>query len=97
MLLQILLAILGVGLPCVVAICIVLGVRGNSVEVVVVQAVVLLVAIVPIANQVVCTSTLALGGRILAEHKAIVTRLSSIEELAGMATQTLTDSCPRRP
>ena len=84
-LLQILLAILGVGLPCIVAICIVLGARGNSVEVVVVEAVVLLVAIVPIANQVVCTSTLALGGRTLAEHKAIVTRLSSIEELAGMA------------
>ena len=57
----------------------------NDGLVVVVEAVVLLVAIVPIANQVVCTSTLALGGRTLAEHKAIVTRLSSIEELAGMA------------
>ena len=85
MLLQILLAILAVGLPCIAAISIVFGVRGNSVEVVVVEAVVLLVAIVPIANQVVCTSTLALGGRTLAEHKAIVTRLSSIEQLAGMA------------
>ena len=37
-LLQILLAILAVGLPCIAAICIVLGVRGNSVEVVVVEA-----------------------------------------------------------
>ena len=50
-LLQILLAILAVGLPCIAAICIVLGVRGNSVEVVLVEAAVLLVAIVPIANQ----------------------------------------------
>ena len=50
-LLQILLAILAVGLPCIVAICLVLGVRGNSVEVVLVEAAVLLVAIVPIANQ----------------------------------------------
>ena len=37
----------------------------------------------PCAEQVVCTSTLAIGGHTLAEHKAIVTRLSSIEELAG--------------
>ena len=40
---------------------------------------------IAIGNQVVCTSTLALGGRTLAEHKAIVTRLSSIEQLAGRA------------
>ena len=70
-LLQILFAICAVGLPCIGAICVVLGVRGNGVEVVITEAVVLLVAIVPIANQVVCTSTLALGGRTLAEHKAI--------------------------
>ena len=34
----------------------------------------------PCAEQVVCTSTLAIGSHTLAEHKAIVTRLSSIEE-----------------
>ena len=84
-LLQILFAICAIGLPCIGAICVVLGVRGNGAEVVIIEAVVLLVAVVPIANQVVCTSTLALGGRTLASHKAIVTRLSSIEELAGMA------------
>ena len=38
----------------------------------------------PYIYQVVCTSTLAIGGHTLAEHKAIVTRLSSIEEVAGM-------------
>jgi H+-transporting ATPase len=84
-LMQILMSICSFGVPCIIAICAVLGERQNGIETVITQAVVLLVAVVPIANQVVCTSTLALGGRTLAEHKAIVTRLSSIEELAGMA------------
>ena len=46
--------------------------------------VVLLVASIPIAMQVVCTATMALGSRVLAAQKAIVSRLSSIEQLAGM-------------
>mmetsp|Transcript_24920 Transcript_24920/g.85274 ORF Transcript_24920/g.85274 Transcript_24920/m.85274 type:complete len:958 (-) Transcript_24920:120-2993(-) len=46
--------------------------------------VVLLVASIPIAMQVVCTTTMALGSKKLAEQKAIVARLSSIEQLAGM-------------
>jgi len=46
--------------------------------------VVLLVASIPIAMQVVCTSTMAIGSRKLAEQGAIVTRLAAIEELAGM-------------
>jgi H+-transporting ATPase len=46
--------------------------------------VVLLVASIPIAMQVVCTATMALGSRMLAEKKAIVARLASIEQLAGM-------------
>ena len=83
-LLNILYGICAFGIPCIIAICSVIGARDNGFEDVLVQAVVLLVAIVPIANQVVCTSTLALGGRTLAENNAIVTRLSSIEELAGM-------------
>ena len=45
---------------------------------------VLLVASIPIAMQVVCTATMALGSRLLAAQKAIVARLSSIEQLAGM-------------
>jgi H+-transporting ATPase len=49
-----------------------------------VQALVLLVASIPIAMQVVTTATMAVGARGLAEHKAIVARLASIEELAGM-------------
>jgi H+-transporting ATPase len=46
--------------------------------------VVILVASIPIAIEVVCTSTLAVGSRRLSEKKIIVARLSAIEELAGM-------------
>ena len=47
-------------------------------------AVVLLVASIPIALPVVSVTTMALGSRSLARKEAIVTRLSSIEEVAGM-------------
>jgi H+-transporting ATPase len=46
--------------------------------------IVLLVASIPIAIEIVVTCTLALGSKQLSGHKAIVTRLTSIEELAGM-------------
>ena len=46
--------------------------------------VVLLVASIPIAMQVVCTSTMARGSQALAQKNAIVSRLAAIEELAGM-------------
>eukprot|EP00929_Paragymnodinium_shiwhaense_P000051 TRINITY_DN10016_c0_g3_i1.p1 TRINITY_DN10016_c0_g3~~TRINITY_DN10016_c0_g3_i1.p1 ORF type:complete len:920 (+),score=278.81 TRINITY_DN10016_c0_g3_i1:141-2900(+) len=46
--------------------------------------VVLLIASIPVALRVVCTCTLALGCKELAAEKAIVARLSSVEEFAGM-------------
>jgi len=46
--------------------------------------VVLLIASIPIAMKVVCTTTLAMGAGELAKEQAIVQRLSSIEELAGL-------------
>ena len=46
--------------------------------------VVILVASTPIAMQIVSTTVMAVGGRRLAEKKAILARLSAIEELAGM-------------
>lgn len=46
--------------------------------------VVLLVASIPIAMQVVCTSTMAVGAHKLASREALVSRLTAIEELAGM-------------
>lgn len=46
--------------------------------------VVLLVASIPIAIEIVCTTTLALGSRQMSAHGAIVTRLAAIEDMAGM-------------
>ncbi len=45
---------------------------------------VLLVAAVPVAMPAVLSMTMAMGARLLAREKAIVSRLESIEELAGM-------------
>ncbi len=46
--------------------------------------VVLLVASIPIAIEIVCTTTLALGSKELAKRGAIVKRLAAIEDMAGM-------------
>ena len=46
--------------------------------------IVILIASIPIAIEIVCTSTLALGSRDLSDKGIIVARLSAIEELAGM-------------
>ena len=46
--------------------------------------VILLVASVPMAIEIVVTTTLAVGSRQLAAHGAIVVRLAAIEDLAGM-------------
>lgn len=47
-------------------------------------ALVLTVAAVPVAMPTVLSVTMAVGARLLALRKAIVTRLASIEEIAGM-------------
>ena len=47
-------------------------------------ALVLLVAAIPVAMPTVLSVTMAVGARLLAEKEAIVTRLSAIEELAGV-------------
>jgi H+-transporting ATPase len=46
--------------------------------------VVLMVASIPLAIEIVTTTTLALGSRELSVHGAIVKRLSCIEDMAGM-------------
>jgi H+-transporting ATPase len=89
--------ICSVGAPMILVIIVILATRGYSFFEILTEAVVLIVAIVPIANAVVCTSTLAFGARELSEDGAIVTRLSSIEEMAGMnclcSDKTGTDVC----
>ena len=47
-------------------------------------ALVLLVAAIPVAMPTVLSVTMAVGARLLAKKEAIVTRLSTIEELAGV-------------
>ena len=47
--------------------------------------VVLVVASIPLAIEIVTTTTLALGSKELSHHGAIVTRLSAIEDMAGMS------------
>ncbi len=76
------LLILSVG-ACVVLL-IYLMIKGEDFVDVFSFLVILLVASIPIAMVVVVTSTMALGARNLASKQAIVTRLSAIEELAGL-------------
>ena len=47
--------------------------------------VVLLVASIPLAMEIVTTTTLALGSKELSHHGAIVARLAAIEDMAGMS------------
>merc|ERR1712072_768361 len=47
--------------------------------------VVLMVAAIPMAMEIVTTTTLALGSKELTKHGAIATRLAAIEDMAGMA------------
>ena len=47
--------------------------------------IVLLVASIPLAIEIVTTTTLAIGSKDLVKHGAIVAKLSAIEDLAGMS------------
>ena len=47
--------------------------------------IVLLVASIPLAIEIVTTTTLAIGSKELTKHGAIVAKLSAIEDLAGMS------------
>jgi H+-transporting ATPase len=72
--------------------------RGDRMTTTLQFALVLTVAAIPVAMPAVLSVTMAVGARILATKQAIVTRLASIEELAGMdvlcsdKTGTLTEN-----
>lgn len=68
---------------CFTALGYLLG-MGSPIKEAISFTVVLLVASIPIAIEIVCTTTLALGSRQLSQHGAIVTRLAAIEDMAGM-------------
>jgi H+-transporting ATPase len=58
--------------------------RGTSVLTLIQFALILIVAAIPVAMPAVLSVTMAIGSVALAKMKAIVTRLESIEEMAGM-------------
>ncbi len=58
--------------------------RGDPLASVITFALVLAVAAIPVALPTVLSVTMAVGARVLAARKAIVTRLAAIEELAGI-------------
>jgi H+-transporting ATPase len=58
--------------------------RGDKPLTVLEFALILTIASIPVAMPAVMSVTMALGARVLAAKKAIVTRLSAVEELAGI-------------
>ena len=82
----------------VVLILVVALFRGDKILTTLEFCLVLLVAAIPVAMPTVLSVTMAVGARLLAKKEAIVTRLSAIEELAGVdvlcsdKTGTLTEN-----
>jgi len=58
--------------------------RGDKMTITLEFALVLTVAAIPVAMPAVLSVTMAVGARVLAAKQAIVSRLASVEELAGM-------------
>ncbi len=58
--------------------------RNESLTELLIFSLVLTISAIPVAMPAVLTVTMAVGARVLAAKEAIVTRLASIEELAGM-------------
>ena len=85
-------------LVLVVVITVVSIIRGESILTTLQFVLVLTVAAIPVAMPTVLSVTMAVGARLLAKKKAVVTRLVAIEELAGVdvlctdKTGTLTEN-----
>eukprot|EP00804_Cyclotella_cryptica_P010572 CCRYP_019860-RC/>CCRYP_019860-RC protein AED:0.09 eAED:0.09 QI:721/1/1/1/1/0.77/9/1142/738 len=62
-----------------------LMIEGESLKESLSFTIVLLVASIPLAIEIVTNTTLAIGSKSLSHHGAIVARLSAIEDLAGMS------------
>mmetsp|Transcript_8467 Transcript_8467/g.18971 ORF Transcript_8467/g.18971 Transcript_8467/m.18971 type:complete len:823 (+) Transcript_8467:274-2742(+) len=60
-------------------------VEGESLKTSLSHTIVLLVASIPLAIEIVTNTTLAIGSKSLSRHGAIVARLTAIEDLAGMS------------
>jgi H+-transporting ATPase len=85
---KILMAIMFVLVALSLTLCIInfayLLLEGVSVKEALSFTIVILVASIPLAIEIVTTTTLAIGSKNLAKHGAIVAKLSAIEDLAGM-------------
>eukprot|EP01134_Creolimax_fragrantissima_P003891 CFRG3891T1 len=83
-LLRLMVVLVGLSISLCVSAFIFLMVQGEEFKESIAFAVVVLVASIPIAIEIVTTATLAIGSRALSEHGAIVSNLQAIEEMAGM-------------
>ncbi len=73
-----------IAIALVVLILIVALFRGDAIMQTLQFALVLTVAAVPVALPTVLSVTMAVGARLLSKYQAIVSRMASVEELAGM-------------
>lgn len=60
------------------------SVRGSDVDSVILGALSMVIASVPVALPMVMQITMAIGARKMADHKAIVTHLTALQEIASM-------------
>jgi H+-transporting ATPase len=84
-LMRIMLVLVAISITLCIIALIYLFCRGEQFKDALSFTVVLLVASIPIAIEIVVTTTLAVGSRQLANHGAIVTRMAAIEDMAGMS------------
>jgi len=84
-LLKIMVALVVVSITLCIIVFIYLVEEGENVNDALGFTVVLLVASIPLAMEIVTTTTLALGSKELVHHGAIVSRLAAIEDMAGMS------------
>lgn len=85
MLLKIMIVLVALSLTLCTINFVYLLVMGVDVKEALAFTIVLLVASIPLAIEIVTTTTLAIGSKSLAKHGAIVAKLSAIEDLAGMS------------
>jgi H+-transporting ATPase len=84
-LMKIMVVLVGLSLTLCIINFIYLLAKGVHIQEALSFTIVILVASIPLAIEIVTTTTLAIGSKELAKHGAIVAKLSAIEDLAGMS------------
>jgi H+-transporting ATPase len=82
---SIMFVLVGLSVTLCVTIFVYLIVKGEEGKEALSITIVILIASIPLAIEIVTTTTLAIGSKGLAKHGAIVAKLSAIEDLAGMS------------